>query len=254
MISVKHEIQRIGRNAQRIERQLPFAIALALTRTVQGVQKAEIHEMRDVFDRPTRYTLNSTYIEPATKQQLRATVGLKDEASEGTPPTKYLRPQLVGGGRRLKRFEKALRSVGVLPNGYVAVPGSAAKIDRFGNMSRGELNQILSYFRTNATSGFNFNASQASLRRRSNRLARQASAQSVQYFVGRPGDGKLPLGVWQRYTFRSGSAIKPILIFIPWASYEGIFDFRYVGEITIRKLFPREFSSALARVLRGKVA
>lgn len=252
MISVKHDIQRIGLNAARIERQLPFAIALSLTRTVQAVQKAEIHEMGDVFDRPTRYTLNSTYIEPATKQHLVAAVGIKDEASEGVPPTKYLRPQIVGGGRRLKRFEKALRSVGVLPNGYVAVPGSAAKIDRFGNMSRGEINQILSFFRTNATAGFNFNASAASLRRRSNRLAKKANAQSVTYFAGRPADGKLPLGVWQRFTFRKGSALKPILIFIPWASYDAIFDFRYVGEITIRKVFPRELSNALRRTLGGK--
>jgi hypothetical protein len=253
MIHLKHDFQRLGRNAQAIERQLPFAMALALTRTVLAVEKAEIHEMRDVFDRPTPYTLKSTYTEPATKQKLRAVVGIRDWASEGTPPANFLIPQIAGGGRRQKRFERALQSVGALPIGYVAVPGKAARLDRFGNMSRGEINQILSYFRTNATAGFNFNASAASLRRRSNRLAKKVGAQGVQYFVGRPGDGKLPLGIWQRFTFRSGSAIKPILIFIPWTVYQAIFDFQYVGKITISKRFGIEYSQALARSIRGAV-
>jgi hypothetical protein len=252
MISVKHDIQRIGRNAQRIEKQLPVIVAKSLTFTAQAVQKAEVHEMRDVFDRPTRYTLNSTYIQSATRNKLRSEVGIKDEASEGTAPVKFLMPEIAGGGRRLKRFERALRSVGVLPNGYVAVPGTGARLDRFGNMSRGEINQILSYFRTNSMLGFNFNASAASLQRRSNRLARKASAQKVQYFVGRPGDGKFPFGIWQRYSFRKGSAIKPIMIFVPWASYEAIFDFRYVGEIAVAKEFPRIFSRLLARAIGGK--
>jgi len=253
MFTIKHDFQRLGRNALAIERQFPFVMALALTRTAQAVQKAEVAEMRDVFDRPTPYTLKSTYIEPATKQNLRAVVGIRDWASEGTPPANFLIPQIAGGGRRQKRFERALQSVGALPPGFVAVPGKAAKIDRFGNMSRGEIQQILSYFRTNATAGFNFNASAASLQRRSNRLAKKANAQKVQYFVGRPGDGKLPLGIWQRFTFRQGTAIKPILIFIPWTTYQAIFDFQYVGEITIRKHFGIEYSKAWERAIRSAV-
>jgi hypothetical protein len=254
MFSVKHDIQRIGRNAQRIERKMPEITAKALTFTAQEVQKAEIHEMKDVFDRPTRYTLNSTYIQPATKQKLSALVAIKDEASEGTPPVKFLLPEIKGGGRRLKKFERALRSVGVLPNGYIAVPGTGASIDRFGNMSRGEINQILSYFRTNTSEGFSFNITKASARRRSNRLAKRVGARSVQYFVGSPADGKLPFGIWQRYQFRTGSAIKPILIFVHWASYEAIFDFQYVGEITVHKSFSRIYSRLLARVLGGRVS
>jgi hypothetical protein len=254
MISVKHDIQRIGRNALRMERQMPSIVARALSWTAVAVQKAEVHEMKDVFDRPTRYTLNSTYIQPATKQKLVAVVGIKEEASEGTPPVKFLRPEIAGGGRRLKKFERALRSVGVLPNGYIAVPGSGARLDRYGNMSRGEINQILSYFRTNTSEGFSFNSTLASRKRRSDRLARRVGARSVQYFVGSPAGGKLPFGIWQRFTFSSGSAIKPILIFVHWVSYEAIFDFQYVGEITVRKVFPREFSKNLARALRGRMA
>lgn len=263
MISLKHDIARIGRNAGRIEKQLPFATALAITRTAQIVQKDEIKEMRDVFDRPTPYTLRSTYMQPATKKKLRAEVGIKDEATEAVPPVKFLTPEIRGGGRRLKTFERALRSVGALPNGYVAVPGTGAKLDAYGNISRGQIVQILSFFKTNGLAGFNFNATPDSLKRRSNRAAKKAGAQSVTYFVGRPGDGKLPLGIWQRFTFAGkknqfvsrsvGSAIKPILIFVPFAIYQARFDFQYVGQLAVRNNFARELSKAIATAIRGAI-
>ena len=48
--------------------------------------------MQLVFDRPTPYTLNSTFVSPATKTKLKAEVKLKDESAKGLPATKYLAP------------------------------------------------------------------------------------------------------------------------------------------------------------------
>jgi hypothetical protein len=254
VISIKHDIARIGRNAGRIEKQLPFTTALALTRTINLVQKAEIAEMRDVFDRPTPFTLNSTYAKGANKQNLRAEMGFKDQAS-GISANKFLKAQIGGGVRRLKRFEIAMRNAGIMPNGYVAVPGTGANIDAYGNMSRGQINQILSYFKVQAgTLGYNRASSERSKRGIERRLAKQKSAQGVVYFIGSPGDGKLPFGIWQRITFGKGySAIKPIVIFQRFAAYEKRFDFYYVGEITVRKHFPNEFSRALASTIKGVI-
>ncbi|SER86124.1 hypothetical protein SAMN04244573_04468, partial [Azotobacter beijerinckii] len=54
---------------RRIERQMPFATALALTRTAQLAKEAIEQDMRSVFDRPTRWTLNSLRLIPARKDR-----------------------------------------------------------------------------------------------------------------------------------------------------------------------------------------
>ena len=43
-------------------RQIPFAAAQALTRTAQDAQEREVHEIRDVFNRPTPYTLSAVFL------------------------------------------------------------------------------------------------------------------------------------------------------------------------------------------------
>lgn len=218
--------------------QVPFATAVALTRTAVKVKEAEYNEMRDVFDRPTPYTLNSLYSRGATKQNLEAVVWLKYDTSKGTPADKYLLPQIRGGSRPLKRFEVALRSVGALPSGYFAVPGSAAALDAYGNMKPSQIVQILSYFRAFPEAGYHANITA----KRKQKLGRQGIA----YFVGAPGDGKLPLGVWMRRSFSHGSAIKPILIFVKSVLYAERFDFNYVAQKTVQREFSGQFSRALA--------
>ena len=67
--------------------QLPFATAKALTATGQRVKDAIRATMQVGFDRPTAYTLNATYMKPATKTNLICEVGIKNWASKGAPPT-----------------------------------------------------------------------------------------------------------------------------------------------------------------------
>jgi hypothetical protein len=199
--------------------------------------------MVDVFDRPTPYTLNSLYVQPATKQTQTAKVWLKEEGGKrGTPAAAYLSPDIQGGERTLKPFELALRTAGVLPSNMFAVPGSGATIDAYGNMSRGQIVAILSYFRAFPEAGYTANITdkkRASLKRGSKKRL------GFEYFVGRPGDGKLPLGVWQRTRFASGTAIKPILIFVDATLYHAIYDFAFVAETTVDREFPSQFRDAL---------
>lgn len=242
-ISVQTNTAEVIRALTAKRNQIPFATALALTRTAQAVKEAEIREMVDVFDRPTPYTLNALFVRPATKQNLTAYVWLKDSrASSGGTPDKYLNPQIHGGFRREKGFEAALQRVGALPPGWVVVPGAACRLDAFGNISRGLIVQILSYFRTFDVAGYSANITaegKAKLARGTKR------AQGFAYFVGRPGDGKLPLGIWQRFHFAHGSAIKPIFIFVDGARYHATFDFNYVGEMTVKRVFPGELASGM---------
>ncbi|MGH7605425.1 MAG: hypothetical protein ACRENK_15695 [Gemmatimonadaceae bacterium] len=202
------------------------------------MKQAEYKEMRDVFDRPTPYTLNSLYSKGATKTNLEAVVWLKYDTSKGTPADKYLLPQIRGGQRSLKRFELALRSVGALPSGYFAVPGSAADLDAYGNMKSSQIVQILSYFRAFPEAGYRANITE----KRKQKLNRQGIA----YFVGSPGGGKSPLGIWKRVGLARGSSIKPIIIFVKSVHYAVRFDFDYVGQQTVRLEFSGQFAQAMA--------
>ena len=149
-------IARVEKRLARVEQRMEQAVAIALTRTVQSAQKDEIAEMRDVFDRPKPFTLRGTYIQPAKVGKLRAAVGLAMEGASGRAAGKYLRPQVFGGQRRLKGYEITLRNAGILPNGYYTVLGEGARQDGYGNIQRGQLNQIFSYFRVEAvTAGYN---------------------------------------------------------------------------------------------------
>lgn len=246
-LAVTHDLDNLQRMIDSAPDQLRFATAVALTRTAQDVKKAEEKEMRDVFDRPSPWTMNSLYVRPATKQTLEAEIWIKDFAAKATAPASYLLPQIKGGGRRLKRFERALQANGALPAGFRAVPGDAAKLDANGNMDRGQIVQILSYFKAFPEAGYKANMSD----KRRERMARGSKTQlGYSYFVGRPGD-RLPLGVWQRVRLAMGTAVRPVLIFVTEASYEAIFDFTYVADLTMRKNFNKHFADAFALAKRS---
>lgn len=226
-----------------VKDQVPFATAKALTGTAQLVKKALITEMSSAFDRPTPYTLRSLFLSPAKKTKLEARVWLKDDAGKGTPATKYLLPQIEGGGRRHKRFERALAAVGLLPQGMYVVPGEAAKMDAYGNMARGQVVQILSALKAAETyAGHSANRTARSAKRKGRKLA--------EYFVGNPGggDGK-PTGVWQRFGFAYGSAVKPVAIFTRQPQYRVRYKFYDIAEHVVTTEFESQFNAAVATAM-----
>lgn len=249
-ISTKVDVRNIIKQLADVkDKQLPFATSLAINRTAQKVKAKEEHEIKDVFDRPTPYIQNSVFIKPSNKQTLTAEVKLKDVTVKGNPANKILDAEIGGGQRRLKRYEKALQAVGALPPGYYTVPGEAAKMDQYGNVSQGQIKQILSFFQSNRDVGYTSNSTDKTrekLRKGSNKRY------GISYFVGAPGDGKSPLGIWMRIHSNFGTAIKPILIFVRHTQYEPIFDFEFVAKTTIDKEFDGEFIKAWDEAMRTR--
>src|SRR4051812_29538582 len=114
-ISVKTNFPSVIAALNRAERQVPFALARALTQTAKEVKDAEVKAIATSFDRPTAFTLNSVYMRPATKQRLEAEVWLKGDGSrDNTPGRHFLLPQIEGGNRPLKRFEQRLVLAGYM--------------------------------------------------------------------------------------------------------------------------------------------
>lgn len=262
-------------------RRLDAALATALTRTALEVRRAQEREMRDVFDRPTKFTLNSLYLKPAQANNLQAEVGIKDDLSQRSP-LKWLRWQVRGGQRTPKAFEKLLISAGAMPAGMVAVPGRFAKLDAFGNHSPGQLRQILSQLRIEPTQGATsalptlgtrdqaalrdaaakgargpVNASAVkdarSKRNRINSAYRRAGGQFVAFPGGR---GKLRPGIYQvRATAFGRTDPKPVIIFVARARYEaGRFDFDYVARLVADRSLANNINAALQEQIRRLAA
>lgn len=220
--------------------QLPFATALALTKTGQLVKKGQIAAMNRNLDNPTRYTLNSLFLKPATKATQQARVWFKDFSPKGTAAGDYLQPQVQGGGRKHKRHEKALIARGLMKSTQFAVPASGAKLDQYGNMRRSQYVQILSQLRAFGEQGYNANATGS---KRSQRKRRSGS-----YFVATI-DGEQ--GVWQRVSSAFGDGVKPVLLFVDRApGYRTRYPFFKVAENIVKANYEREFKSALDHAVK----
>lgn len=240
-IRIDNDIKRTLRQIDANRKQQRVAAAIALTKTVKAAVPKQYDEMRRVFDRPTRYTLNSLHIRPATPSRLVAEVGLKDRTS-GTPAAKFLDPQIQGGARRQKGFERLLSRAGVLRQGWLAVPARGARLDAHGNVSRGQLVQILSVLRAFSNVGFNANITERS--RAKNRKPRD-------YFVSGPvvaakaaNGGRLPFGIYER---KGRSHIVSVFLFVSAVRYRKRYRFQEINEAVYHAVFPRVFQAELQR-------
>jgi hypothetical protein len=174
--------------------------------------------------------MNSLYLRGATPFRLEAKVWFKDLRFR----QHYLVPQIHGGDRPLKRFEQYLQKAGKLPVGMMAVPGAAARLDGFGNMSRGQIVQVLSALQALPEAGY--------LANKSRRKGARRNRVTDLIFVGRPHPG-WPAGVWQRQGL---ARLKPILIFVRAPRYTQRFDFYGLAN----KIADREFPAMLNRELQ----
>ncbi len=213
----------------------------ALHGTADEVIKAEQAEMRRVFDRPTRWTLNALRKYP-DKREASITIEINRDLPFYTRTDNYLQTQITGGTRRNKAFERALQARGVLPHGWYAVPGQRAKMDAFGNQSPGELKQILSWFdAASMHAGSEQNMGFAGREKR--RKGTKARAGWV-FFVVRPGDRRSGIkqpGIYRR----TGRSTEPILIFVKATTYTKRFDFEGVAQRTIEADYPARFESEM---------
>lgn len=235
ILSFEHNIAAVERELTALERkEVPFATALALTKTAQGVKLDLEAEMRRVFDRPTPFTMRGLYVQMATKNDLRAKVYFRTFAAKGTPAGKYLQAQIFGGVRRQKGAERALARAGLMGNKGYFVPASGVKLNQYGNVPGSTIKAMLS----DVSAG---NAEQTIRKASAGRSKRRRSAR---YFVPRPGS-KLQPGIW----VRKGKTIQPALLFVASASYQPRFRFDEVARASAIRRFPREFDQAMTRAL-----
>lgn len=242
-IHIDPNLAQMKRTMSFMERQqLPFATAMALTKTAKFVEGKIREEMPRVFDRPTRYTLNSLHTKPARKTDLAAEVKVKDESFKAKPPIQWLSPQIYGGGRGHKRFEERLIQAGVMAANEYAVPGSGAQLDGYGNMRSSQIVAILSDVQAH------WDKAQNSTRESRAKRAKRRKRGGL-YFAARAG-GHLKPGVYERIGFAFGSAIRPVLIFTTKRpTYRKRLRFFEIAEQSGAMRFRLEFARAMRQAM-----
>lgn len=206
------------------EEDAPFVTAYALTKTGQDIKDAEFASMKDVFDRPTKFTLNSLFLKPASKRDLVAEVFFK-EGFGSIPAWRYLGPQVEGGGRAHKSHEKRLIAAGHMRADEFAVPGKGVKLDQFGNISGSTIERILSQLQAAGGSGYQANAT--------NSARSKAKRRASQYFVLRPGSNSARANrqVAPGIYYRQGmTGMVPVIMFVRAPRYQKRFPFYETAE------------------------
>lgn len=202
------EITRINKNAK-------FAAVRALTRTAVAAKNDVREAMSGAFDHPTRYTLNSLFVQPATKKKPVARLGFKNiPNAKGRPALKYLEPVLEGKPRSHKGIESQLRKRGLLPAGAYAVPGRGVRLNKSGNVTQAQVIKIL------------------------NGIGRGGK-----YFVANINGTH---GIWER----TRRGVKPMFVFVKKPAYSQEFDFFMTAEKSFEKCYNKEFDKSLKQALK----
>lgn len=239
-LTISDNITQLSNRLNKVQReQLPFAAALALTRTAQGMRREQQRTMRQVFDKPVRFTVGnsekggSLAFQSASKKDPvpEARVFFTEFAAKGTPAYKYLSPQIFGGIRRQKRHEIALSNK--LGQKIYTTPGADAPLLRNGNISGGQYTRLLA-----AVEALGDSSSTERSRKR-NRGVRG-------YYIARKG-GR-PVGVRQR---KKGGQSQKILNFVERSpSYRKRYPFYKVGRTYVKKHIAPNFRKSLRQALR----
>lgn len=239
------------------DRRFAAAMATALTRTAVATRDAVQQEALTALDRPTPYTIRQLRYTAASAANLSAVVGFNIESVQDitgrpiryqaalpgeTQASKYLPPNIEGGSRGNKRFELALQQVGAMPRGWFAVPAEGAQIDAYGNMSRGQIKQILSQLGAAAlVAGSSQNTTSRT------RIAAQRRA-GGQFFAVLPGARtSLKPGIYQREF--AGRNITPVLIYVRATSYRPRYDFFGVAQRVADRMLPDQVERAVSESL-----
>lgn len=211
-------VEAVNAHLTGMSKHVSFAASKALNATGKAVAEAMPVEIERALDKPTPFTKRGVRVlKYANKSTLEATVGFMKAQAE------YMRWQVEGGVRQ--PGSAGLR----LP--------SAIKVNEFGNIPRGIINQLIAVARKEGKLG-------------KVKARRVQVSSKVELFYGDPLDKtgkKWPRGI---YKIASGSLIPLVVFPITPARYRAIFDFPRIAEGIVKREWSRQFDKALAEALR----
>jgi len=254
------------------QKNLPWATQQAVNHTAAQIKQVWARKVEEVFDRPVPLTRRAVIVKKArylrgadgTRQPEAALVYIRDEAVKGTPPAKYLLPQVYGGTRDATGLEAGLQRIAVLFGTQRAVLGTGAPTDAYGNIQRGVVKKILSQL--HAQRDPTANESPASRKRRRRRTAR-LGIRDGEFFAVR-GSGKrgwtvnrdgssrssrLHPGIYQRFSSGFGSGVRSVFLFVRDVRYRPRFNIFEYAQREWTRLFPFFFERELQKAVQESI-
>lgn len=224
------------------ERRMNAVQATALTRSARRLAQGWEGELFSSLDRPTAATLKSVIVRTASADRLQADVFVRDLSSSGGPaPVDWLRPQEFGGDRFIKKFERALMAAGAMSRGMVAVPGGYAKLDAYGNVSRGQIVDVLRQLGAEFSPGY---AQVISARKDKREAASKRSGRKYVALVSRT-NGYSP-GIYER----QGRRLLAVFVFKSGVRYRSRIDLLEQAQRDAPAILKNEAAVALADHIR----
>lgn len=219
MISIKVDISGLERMAQMLHsEQVPFATAVALTRTAQDAANELNTVVPRYIDRPTPFTQKSFTQSRATKRDLRAVVFVKDIQA------KYLRYQILGGNRAPDKIANKLPST--------------INLNEFGNIPRGEIAKLIAL-------------AKAGKRLTKARGKRLGISNKLDLFYGDPAGTGMPPGIFKRVVNGDRNILIPLVVFLKKpAHYKPIFPMREIVQRVVQQKFAINFKIAFADAIK----
>lgn len=245
-MSVDVNVQFAGLDALRAsiagfsERRMKAVLATALTRTAKGLQSGWQKHIDAKIDGPVQRTQSAVRIEAANANKLSAKVAVKDKAGTGMPQLAYLAQHEYGGGRLVKKFERALIASGAMPPGYITVPGRSVARDGHGNVSRSLIIAVLNQLSADdLTSGYRRNVSRSAERR-----ARAQARSGKRYIVMPIGHPTVSAGVYERSSVER--TVRMVFAFKRVVNYSRKLTLKSITPGAVKTIAEAEFSRALA--------
>jgi hypothetical protein len=262
-INVKADIKDAVRYLDNVQRkQIPFATSVALNETAKDVQAATYDQFRKSFDRPTPIVMKSLRIKYAKKTDLTAMVFMKDKGLGGknaNSMAEILGHEFSGGSRIHKKIEFVLQQWKFISTGEYVVPGAAARMDKYGNMSRGQIVQILSQIGVKQA-GYDSNPTGSKRSKRNvakagtifwsrgpegKRIPLVDKATGIKYGYTGGNASRLAKGAW----IRDGRSVHPILLVVKSTRYRKRIDMQRIAQPVIDKKFRIHFVAAIDRAM-----
>lgn len=238
LINLTNDLEKLVAGLDDLgRRQVPFAASVALNKTANFARENARAEMGRVFDRPRPFTLNSVFVQPSSKRDLTAVVGLKEGKGARQGAAQYLRAEIEGGSRKSTPFEREL--AGAIHAQGALIPARDSKLDSFGNLTKAMRKAIID----------------------AQKNGRGADPRGI-FIVPVGSNSHLRPGIYQRVPIKfktkksrgvvtsssgGGSRLKVLMFFEASASYSPRFNFSAQVEKAVRSHFGQQFELAMIR-------
>lgn len=181
---IKTDMPRILAWTGELSKEVRIKVADSMTEGARAAERAIKAQAQTKIDRPTSWTINSTFVKPARSNNLAVRFGFKDYAVKGTAAAKYLQPMATGTPRGHKGSERLLQRAGLIGGNQYIVPTGVTplKLNQYGNLTAGRYVQVLSRLSALGEQGYTANVAASG--------RSQGKRSQADYFVGKPGGAR----------------------------------------------------------------